>query len=649
MDATPEPVFLKDVPLNQAWDRFRSALEAAGLWQPIDDETIPLAAAAGRVTAHPVWAKQSSPHYHAAAMDGYALRAADTTGAADRSPIQLEIGPQATYVDTGDPLPAGMDTVVPVELVEQAGDGPRQSIVLRSPAYPWANIRQLGEDIVASELVVAAGQQLRPIDLGAAAASGHATISVRRQPKVVIIPSGTELVSPGTTPEPGQIVESNSLVLAAQVTLWGGIATRAPIVADDLEHISRAVRRAAAEADLILLNAGSSAGSEDFSAEAVARSGELLVHGVAVRPGHPVILGLLHHDRQAVPIIGVPGYPASATLTGEIFVQPLLRRWLGLPPLNLPTLRARISRKVHSSPGDDEYLRVSVGIVGARAVAAPLSRGAGVISSLSRADGIVVIPSGSQGLAADTDVEVRLYRTMAEIERTVLIIGSHDLTLDLLGQHLASAGHRLSSASVGSLAGLIALGRGEAHLAGSHLLDPETGEYNLAYIRKHLPGRPIVLLGFANRQQGLMVQPGNPKQITDLQDLARPDVEFVNRQRGAGTRVLLDYQLEQQGLDRAAIHGYANELYTHLAVGASIASGQADVGMGIQAAATTLGLDFLPLHQERYDLVIPLEHYRSPKLGPLLEVIRSTGFQQEVLRLPGYGVDQMGKVLAELP
>lgn len=649
MDSAPDPVFLKDVPLNQAWDRFRWALEAAGLWQPIDGETIPLAAALGRVTADPVWAKQSSPHYHAAAMDGYALRAADTAGAGDRSPIRLEVGPQATYVDTGDPLPPGTDTVVPVELVELAGDGPGHLIVLRSPAYPWAHIRQLGEDIVATELVVMAGQQLRPIDLGAAAACGHATVSVRRQPRVIIIPSGTELVSPGTIPEPGQIVESNSLVLAAQVNLWGGTATRASIVVDDLEQITQAVRKAAAEADLILLNAGSSAGSEDFSAEAVARLGELLVHGVAVRPGHPVILGLLRQDQRVVPIIGVPGYPASAALTGEIFVQPLLRRWLGLPPANLQTTLARISRKVHSGVGDDEYLRVSVGIVGTRTVAAPLSRGAGVISSLSRADGLVVIPAGSQGLPADSEVEVRLYRNMAEIERTILIIGSHDLTLDLLGQHLASSGHRLSSASVGSLAGLIALGRSEAHLAGSHLLDPDSGDYNLAYIHQHLPGRPIVLLGFVNRQQGLMVRPGNPKRIIDLHDLARPEIAYVNRQRGAGTRVLLDYQLEQQGIDPAAIHGYTNQLYTHLAVAASIAGGQADAGMGIQAAAAALELAFLPLYQERYDLVIPLEHYQSPKLAPLLEIIRSTAFRQEVARLPGYGVDQMGKVLAELP
>jgi putative molybdopterin biosynthesis protein len=351
---------------------------------------------------------------------------------------------------------------------------------------------------------------------------------------------------------------------------------------------------------------------------------------------------------REVPIIGVPGYPASAALTGEIFVQPLIRRWLGLPESDKRQIEAVLTRKVHSSLGDDEYLRVSVGMVGDRTVAAPLSRGAGVITSLVRADGIVEIPAGIQGYAAGTHVQVRLYRSPEEIERTILAIGSHDLTLDLIAQELAIRGTRLSSASVGSLGGLVALARGEAHVAGSHLLDPQTGEYNLSYIRKHLPETKVMVVGLVRRWQGLILGAGNPKGIESLKDLAREDVIFVNRQRGAGTRVLLDYQLAKQKLDSEAIHGYGREEFTHLAVAAAIATGRADCGLGIQAAAAALKLDFLPLFSERYDLVIPEEHYQSRLLEPMLEVLASDQFAGEVDKLSGYELERPGEVLAEL-
>ena len=636
-------MYLHDVPFAQAWESFRAALERADIWRPKPGESVGLDEALGRITAEPVWAIISSPHYHAAAMDGYALRAADTEGANDRNPAKLD-KQHVQYIDTGDPLPDWADAVVPIELVETDSDG----LLLRASVHPWSHVRAMGEDMVATEMILPAGHQLRPVDLGAVAGCGHASVTVRTKPKVAILPTGSELVPPGPSPKPGEIIEYNSLVLAAQVEDWGAAALRRPMVGDDPDLITQAVVESAQEADLVLLNAGSSAGSEDHSAQVVSDLGELLVHGVAIRPGHPVILGMLHLEDRQVPIIGVPGYPASAALTGEIFVRPLLRRWLGLPAPIERKMEAVLTRKVHSSLGDDEYLRVTVGRVGDRTVAAPLSRGAGVISSLVRADGIVRIPTGTQGYAAGSQVTVSLYRNPEEIERTILAMGSHDLTLDILAQHLANQGTRLSSASVGSLGGLVALGRREAHLAGSHLLDPKSGEYNLPYIHKHLPSTPVVVVGLVRRWQGLMMALGNPKEIRDLKDLARNDVVFVNRQRGAGTRVLLDYQLSRLGLDREAIQGYGREEFTHLAVAAAIAAGRADCGLGIQAAATALDLDFLPLYRERYDLVIPTEHYESELLAPLLDLLRSEAFTDDVNGLVGYELEKPGEILAEL-
>jgi putative molybdopterin biosynthesis protein len=664
-------VYFHDIPLPQAQQRLQEALQAAGCSSLLGVEEILLDEyALGRVLAGPVWAKLSSPHYHASAMDGFAIRSADTAGAMPTAPVTLSCGSQASYLDTGDPLPDWADAVAPIEIVEPLDESGRPAADLRQPAAirlraalpPWQHVRPLGEDIVATQLVLPAGQTLRPVDLGAAAASGHTTLLVARRPRVGILPTGTELVPIGQAVRPGDIIEFNSIVLAAQVKAWGGEAVRYPITADNFESICAQVGQAAETCDLVLLNAGSSAGAEDLSALVVQTLGTLLVHGVAVRPGHPVILGMVAvergentpdskergGERTAIPVIGVPGFPVSAALTAEIFVEPLISRWLGRPPAEPVKVRASLTRKITSPGGDDDYVRLVLGRVGERLLAAPLPRGAGMISSLVRADGIAVLPRGSQGAQAGEELEVRLYRNPAELERTIFAIGSHDLTLDLLAQYLAGRGRRLASANVGSQGGLVALRRGEAHLAGSHLLDPETGEYNLTAIRQYLPGLPVKVVALVGRQQGLLVRRGNPFGIRSVEDLARPEITLVNRQRGAGTRLLLDYHLNRLGIPAEKVKGYAQEEYTHLALAAAIASGRADAGLGIAAAAQALDLDFVPLYEERYELVIPSATYASDLLAPLFAVLSDPGFQREVAALPGYDVSQMGQLTAEL-
>lgn len=654
-------VYLQDIPLEEAWERFRTSLEKAGLWKILGTEEVPVNEhAIGRVLAEPVWARISSPHYHASAMDGFALRAEEIAGAMPTNPITLQVDAQAVYVDTGDPLPDWANAVLPIEQVEALNEKGQLTVNIRQPHSirvrtalpPWSHVRPLGEDIVAGQLVLPAGHLIQPVDLGAIAGSGHATIKVGRKPRVAVLPTGTELVPIGCEIRPGNIIEYNSIVLAAQVNSWGGMATRFPITVDDLEEIKKQVQLAAETSDLVLLNAGSSAGSEDFSARVVEQLGELLVHGVAVRPGHPVILGLIRSsgsegkEDRYVPIIGVPGYPVSAALTGEIFVRPLISLWLGRPSADETlTVEAMITRKVTSPAGDDDYLRVVVGRVGDRLLAAPLSRGAGVITSLVRADGITVLPRGVQGLEAGAKVRVKLYRSPEEIERTIFVIGSHDMTLDLLAQFLSARRRRLVSANVGSQGGLVAIRRGETHLAGCHLLDPETGEYNVGAIHQYLPDIPVQLVTWVGRVQGLIVRKTNPLAIRTLEDLTRPGVRFVNRQRGAGTRVLLDYHLRLLGISPSSILGYDQEEYTHLAVAAAIASGRADCGLGIEAAALALDLDFIPLFQERYDLVIPVQFVRSDLLAPVFDLMQDKEFRQAVAALPGYDISQMGNIV----
>jgi putative molybdopterin biosynthesis protein len=665
-------IFLEDIPLDDAKATFIQALSSLGLWKALASERIGLEKARDRITAEPVWALISSPHYHASAMDGYALKSHDTAGASETNPIRfsvvrndlalLEGGKQALPVNTGQPLPSWADCVVMIEKTQPAeGENDQPKFEIYNALPPWNHVRPMGEDIVTGELILPANHRLRPVDVGALAAAGHNSVSVYRKPRVAIIPTGSELIRVGSKehkePLPGQIIEFNSLVLAAQVEEWGGIATRWSIIPDRFLAIQSAVAESSTNHDLILVNAGSSAGTEDYTADVVDSLGDLLVHGVAVRPGHPVILGLIDLSAiedlvestqilpEKVPIIGVPGYPVSAAITGELFVEPLLARWQGSSHDPPQVMKATVTRKISSHTGDDDFVRVALGKVGDEILATPLNRGAGVISSLVRADGLVKIPRFSEGVDSGSEVEVSLYRSPAEIDQTILAIGSHDMVLDLLAQYLAQegSGKRLTSANVGSLGGLVALGRGEAHLAGSHLLDQESGLYNETFVKRYLPDRDIVLLTLVGREQGWIVLKGNPKGLKRWQDAANPDIRIVNRQRGSGTRHLLDFALKRAAIEPENVQGYNRQEYTHLAVAAAVASGTADAGLGIRAAANALSCDFIPLASERFDLVIPNYLFESDHLQPLIGLLYDPKFQQAVKAMPGYDVSLMGQ------
>ena len=635
--------YLSDIPLHEAVQKFLAALDEVGALAPTVSETIPLDKAAGRITAEPVWAKVSSPHYDAAAMDGVAVSARDTVGATETSPVSLKLGDQAVWVDTGDSMPPEFDAVIMVEVVHEVDES---TIEIRSPVAPYHHVRPLGEDIVATELILPGNHRLRPVDIGACAAAGLSEVSVRRRPKVAVIPTGTELVPVGKKPRSGEIIEFNTLMLAGMLEEWGAEAHRWQAIPDDYARLRAAVLEAVLGHEIVIVNAGSSAGSEDYTARLVEHLGQLLVHGTAIRPGHPVVLGVVKDK----PVLGIPGYPVSAVLTCELFAKPLVEKKLGIRMPGRHRVAATMSRKVLSPMGEDEFLRVRLGRVGDKMVATPIQRGAGVIMSLVRADGLVLIPRFSEGVDAGQQVTMELLRSLEEVENTIVAIGSHDLVLDLLASHLRhrNPGLTLSSSNVGSLGGLMALQRGEAHLAGCHLLDDHTGEYNLPFVSRYLKDTEVVVVNLVYRIQGLIVPKGNPKGITSLEDLARDGVTFINRQRGSGTRMLLDHKLKKQEISSDGIRGYHREEYTHLAVAAAVAAGTADVGLGILSAARAMQVDFVHLLTEQYDLVIPRRFYEGEFLKPLLSLIGDQQFKSEVEALGGYDTSAMGRVVAEL-
>lgn len=636
--------YLEDIPLQEALEKFFAELEHSSCLRTSASENISLHNALGRTTGAPVWSKLSAPHYHAAAMDGIAVHADDTRGATKSNHVELTIGDQAIWLNTGDPIPQGKNAVIMTEVVDQT-DPARVRIMSAVP--PWNHVRPMGEDIVSGELILPESHVIRAQDLAALAASGLSKLRVRKKPKIAIIPTGSELVKIGTTPHEGQIIEFNSVMLSAYIREWGASPKILAPVADDIDAIKLSVTNALKVHDVVLVNAGSSAGLKDFTAPVIEKLGKVIVHGVAIRPGHPVVLGVA----SSKPVVGIPGYPVSAVLALELFVKPIISRKLGIE-FNPPTqTTATLTRKVLSSTGDDEFLRLKVGRVGKKLVATPIQRGAGVTTSLIEADGITIVPRFSEGFEAGSKIQVNLFRTMEEINNTTVILGSHDLTIDLLANLMKRhyPRYNISSANVGSLGGIMALKRGEAHIAGAHLLDEETGEYNLSYIQQFLPSTPILVIGLVRRIQGLIVKKTNPKNIRHFMDLIRPDVLFVNRQRGSGTRMLLDFELKKLNISSNQLNGYPREQYTHLSVAADVASGIADVGLGILAASKALDLDFIPIGEEQYDLIIPKEFYSLPNIQALLSVMAHSDFSTSIIRYGGYTCNKSGQILKELP
>jgi molybdopterin molybdotransferase/putative molybdopterin biosynthesis protein len=580
-------------------------------------------------------------------MDGFAVQASETFGASPESAKSFLMGKNAWSVNTGRPIPEKTNAVIMIEQVNFTSD---ETFEIDKAVVPWENVRRVGEDFVQSEMILPSHHVVSAYDLGALLCGGVTQIAVSRRPRVLLIPTGSELVPASVledrspSPVDGETIEFNTWILSGLITRSGAIADRSEILPDNYDQIKEAIKSAIKSGyDMVVVNAGSSAGSEDYTAAIIDELGEVLVHGVAMMPGKPTILGIV----DGKPVIGNPGYPVSAVFSFETFGLPVIAEMLGAPVDVRPTLEAYSARKIPSKLGREEFFRVKLGRVGDRTVAAPLPRGAGSITTLTRADGIVRIPSNVEGIEQGSMIRVELLNQPQQIEKTLVIIGSHDLTIDCLADELIKCGMYVSSSNVGSLGGLLALRNDTAHMATSHLLDENTGIYNWSYIKKFIPDIPVEVFHGVMRDQGFMVRKGNPKGIRKFKDLTRDDVTFVNRQKGAGTRVLLDFYLRKEQIDESCIKGYEMEEYTHTSVAVAVLSGVADVGMGVLAAANALGLDFIPVATEQYDFIVPKKYIYDEKVTKLLEILGSDSFKTRVSSLGGYGVERSGERLFE--
>ncbi|MCX7745909.1 MAG: molybdopterin biosynthesis protein [Clostridia bacterium] len=625
--------YLKNMELEEALKTYTESIEA--MVKVPQGEEIKVQDALSRVTCEAVIANISSPHYNACAMDGIAVLAERTFGATETTPVFLKEGTDFVRVDTGDPLPQRFDAVVMIEDVIHVDE---KTVKLMGAAVPWQHVRQIGEDICKGEMILSSNTVIEPPAMGALLAGGVLKVKVKKRLVVGLIPTGDEIVSPTDSPEEGKIIEFNSTIFAAMLTRWGCIPKTYPIVPDHYGRIREVLQKAAKECDVVILNAGSSAGREDFSAKVIGEIGKVLVHGISIRPGKPTIMGLIGE----IPVIGVPGYPVSGIIVMENVVKPVLNSMLHITGNEVLFQKAVLSRKLISSLKYKELVRMKLGFVKDKWVATPLNRGAGVVTSFVKADGILEIPMNSEGMEAGKEVNVRLLKSPTEIKNTLSVTGSHDPLIDIIMDRMKVhyPGKYISSAHVGSLGGIMAIKRGEAHIAGTHLLDEETGEYNLSYVKKYLHHVPVNVVRCVKRLQGLMVKKGNPRNIKSLKDIVseKNEIRYVNRQKGSGTRVLLDFYLRKHNLDVERIYGYNREELTHMSVAALVASESADAGLGIYSAAMAYNLDFIPLCEEQYDFIIPKEYMELSSVECFLDILKSQEFKDILLKMGGYEV-----------
>lgn len=620
--------YLTNTPLNEAVDTYLNALKAAGM--TYKTEVVPVPEACGRVTAKAIYAHICAPHYNASAMDGIALMADVTFGATETTPVRLTKD-QFIVVDTGDPMPEGTDAVVMVEDVVHDGE----DVLLYGAATPWQHVRQIGEDVCAGDMILPSFTEIVPAALGACLAGGVLEVEVIKAPVVGLIPTGDEIVTPRADPKPGDIIEFNSSIFGGILETWGAVPKKYPIVKDIKEDIVAALTKATEECDAVIINAGSSAGRDDYSSYAIGTIGEVVMHGIAIKPGKPAILGMA----GGTPILGVPGYPVSGIIVLEQIMKPVIEE---LTKRNLhrgEKVEATISRNLNSSLKYEEFVRVRLGLTeNGEFAAVPLSRGAGVVTSFVKADGLLTVPQDSEGYEPGDKVEVDLLRSKDELQSMLTIIGSHDPIIDEITDILKREfpDTFISSSHVGSMGAVMAVKRGEAQLGAIHLLDEETGKYNDSYVERYFPNGGVKLVKGVKRIQGIMVATGNPKGIKTFADLAAPGISYVNRQKGSGTRILCDYLCKENNIDPDTIYGYNREEFTHTSVAAQIATGSADAGLGIYSAAKTYGLDFIPVCDEEYDFLIDEKAFETEKVQRFIETLHTDEFKQRLQMLGGY-------------
>jgi putative molybdopterin biosynthesis protein len=632
--------FLEVVDRDEATARFHRHLKL----QPLDAETIPLSSALGRVLAREVVAEVDVPGFDRASVDGFAVRAADTAGASDQTPKALELTPEiltpgyeaqlsvgtgmATLIATGGMVPRGADAVVMIEHTDTIKRDGKTYVEVRRPAAAAQFIAYAGSDLARGETVLPTGRVLTSREVGMLAAVGRAMVEVYRQPRVAIISTGDEIVPVGHPIRPGAVYDSNAAILGAAVEEAGGIVKPLGIGPDDEMVLSRLVDQGLGDADMVILSGGTSKGAGDLCYRAVAlfKDPGVLVHGVALKPGKPVCLAVT----RGKPVIILPGFPTSAIFTFHAFAAPVIRAMAGLPPEQADTVEATLPLRVSSERGRTEFLMVSLvpGQDGGL-VAYPIAKGSGSVTSFSQADGFITIDRHAESVPAGETVTVQRIGHAPRLT-DLAIIGSHCVGVDAIARRLRDDGVNLKMLNVGSTGGLAAAKRNECDIAGIHLMDASTGEYNHPFITPELE----IVPGY-RRMQGILFRPGDARfegrnaEEAVAAALADRDCLMVSRNAGSGTRILIDRLLG----GAAKPPGYWSQPKSHNAVAVAVAQKRADWGVGIETVARQYELGFIPVQDEFYDFVIPRARRHRPAVERFCAILQDPSMRAELTAL----------------
>lgn len=597
--------------------------------------------ALGLVLSRDITAGRNVPHYAASAVDGYALDASSTIGATPATPARVKPG-KYLWMNTGADIPSWSNAVLMVEDSSMDGD----DLLVFKTLTPSSNVRPLGEDVMAGQIIAREGDVVSPALISLFLCAGIEKVPVIRKPKTLFIPTGDEVIARENwlsepKPKSGTVAESNSLFIEASFKRWGYEIDVSPILPDNAEILMEHVKNSVAEYDVVMVGAGSAKGRRDHTLEVFEESGRVLFRWLRMKPGRPAMAAKI----DGKPVICLPGFPMSTTVALWSLVYPLLNFLSDKRRCCAPLVKEAVgavdtwNTKLlvqHSSPaGIQEWLRVKTALVGGTLYSWALTSGASVLWALAEADGIALLPPSALECEKGTDVTVWMTRGV-ELEKRILFQGSDDPAIQLLATPVKRRGGELVSRAVGSMGGLAALSRGECHLAAAHLLDEKDGTYNDSFIERFSNGKKWERVLVFYRMQGIIVQAGNPKGIRSFEDLCRGDFVFSNRQPGAGTRVLFDHLLKQNGKSPSEVKGYEQQCTTHMEAANRVYTGLADATLGIKSAADALGLDFIPLAEEPYELVIPLEYMEHPAILALLDALKDGEWKSRVEEMGGY-------------
>ncbi|KHS56426.1 MULTISPECIES: molybdopterin biosynthesis protein [Terrisporobacter] len=627
--------YLSNIPLQEGIEKYCKFLD---INKVRDTEYIDVEKSLNRMSSEAIYANLSAPFYNCSAMDGIAVKAESTFLANEQNMITLEESKDYIVVDTGDPIPKEFDAVIMVEDLLEKEDN---SVKIIKPAIPWQHIRCLGEDVVEKEMIIPSFHTIRPQDIGSMISGKIDKIQVFKEFKVGIIPTGTELIDRHETPKIGDIIEFNSRLFEGLILEYEAVPIIYPIVEDNYEKIKTSVLRALEECDMVLINAGSSQGREDFTYDIIEELGEVCIHGLAIKPGKPAILGKINNKA----VVGIPGYPVSAWVVMENIVKPVIRKSIYKEVKEKEKIEATLSKRVMSTLKYEEFVRVKLGLINNKYVATPIKRGAGTITTLVNADGVIRISQNVEGINEGEKVDIELLKDISEINNTIISIGSHDIVMDIINDELIKESFgkvHLSSTHVGSFQGLLSIIKGESHIAPIHLFDVESETYNIPFINKYLE-EDVALIKLVKRTQGIIVKKGNPLNIKSVNDLI--NVRYINRQKGSGTRILFDYLLKKNNINKDDINGYEREEFTHMSLAKAIENGDADCGLGVYSAAHIFDLDFIPICEEEYDLLLKKDMLNSKYINSLLSTINKESFINKVKSLGGYNLENMGEVV----